>query len=258
MWEKTKIFLVADAADAVHAEKTGVPCVRLVYRVGDSGTLQRAQTQLTVRGGLLGIYEAPGLNAAQPEKLARDIQAECGRRGYSGAVLDLEPAQEQLPKLEALCAALARMGVRHFVPESVAPFAPEGKVIVSAAVSGGSFAQMLEALCRKYGAENLCLDLVRVCADFTMPSYDPDGRPLSQEEFRELRETYQAQGFFSPELCQKYFTYRKQNGSAHFVLYDDADTVLQKLRLADKASVGWAFLLYSEWGRDAKELFSAK
>lgn len=254
MPEKTRAFLVVAAQDAAGAERTGAPCVRLCYRVGENGTLQRAQMSMTARGGLMGIYEAPGLAAGQPERIARDIQAECTRRGYGGVVLDLEPAAEALPNAERLCAALGRLGVRHFVPETLCSCAPEGKVIVPAAVSGGSFAQMLDALCTRYGAENLCLDLVRTCSDFTMPSYTPDGRPISPEELAQLQETYLAQSFYSPELCCKYFTYRSRAGGAHFVLFDDGDTAAAKLRAARERGVGYVFLLYSEWSREAKAL----
>ena len=129
-------------------------------------------------------------------------------------------------------------------------------VIAPAAVSGGSFQQMLEALVSRYGAERLCLDLVRTCSDFPMPSYDPDGKPLSPPEFRQLQELYRPQSFFSPQLCCKYFTYRKQNGSAHFVLFDDEHTAAQKLSAIGDMGIGHVFLLYSEWGKEAKSLLN--
>lgn len=254
MPEKTKLLTVVTAQDLSGAEQMGAPCVRLCYRIGENGTLQRAQMSMTARGGLMGIYEAPGLAAGQPEKLARDIQAECTRRGYGGVVLDLEPGQEAVSGVERLCAGLGRLGVRHFVPEGMCAYAPEGVVMVPAAVSGGSFAQMVDALCEKYGQERLCLDLVRVCSDFTMPSYTPDGKPISPEERKQLQETYFAESFYSPELCCKYFTYRSKKGGAHFVLFDDKDTAAGKLRIAREKGVGWVFLLYSEWAGDLKAL----
>lgn len=254
MHKKTDVFLVATAPDLPSAQREKLPCVRLIYRIGESGALQRAQISLTGRGGLLGIYEAPGLSLCQPERLARDLQAECARRGLSGVVLDLEAVGESADIVEAICAALARLQVPHFVPEGLHACAPEGKLILSAAVSGGSFAQLLDTLCQTYGAERVCLDLARVCADFSMPSYSPDGAPLSPEELDALQKTHRAEAFFSPRLCQKYFTYRKQNGSAHFVLFDDADTAAQKLALAEERGIGTVFLLYSEWGGVLRQL----
>ncbi len=255
MPEKTKTYLAVTAQDARLGEGLGLPCVCLYYRIGENGSLQRAQLPLTGRGGLLGIYDGGGLAAAQPEKLARDIQAECSRRGFGGVVLDFSPAADQTAALEGLCAALRRQQIRIFLPENLANLGGEGAIVIApAAVSGGSFAQMLEALIGRYGAENLCLDLVRGGSDFPMPSYDPDGRPLAAAEFAQLRETYQPQSFFSPQLCAKYFTYRKQDGTAHFVLFDDADTAHQKLEAITAAGVGYVFLLYSEWGREIKSL----
>ena len=51
--------------------------------------------------------------------------------------------------------------------------------------------------------------------------------------------------FFSHELCAKYFTYQ-QDGQAHFVLFDDADTIRCKLNLGKKMAFPYAFLLCSE------------
>lgn len=258
MREKTTVFLAATAQDCAAAQRCGGPCVRLIYRVGDGGILQRAQAPLAGRGGLLGLYEAPGLPAAQPEKLARDLQAECARRGFSGVVLDLEPTAEMLPRLEELCAALRRLQVRHFVPESLHAAAPQGIVLLPAAVSGGSFGEMLDALCARYGAENLCLDLVRSRSDFSMPSYDPSGTPLSREELERLRETHRAESFYSPQLCCRYFTYRNRSGAAHFVLFDDGDTARNKLAEIRKRGIPWVILLYSEWGPEARELLAGE
>ncbi|MBQ7492705.1 MAG: hypothetical protein IJT76_09020 [Clostridia bacterium] len=257
MEQKTRGFLVAVARDAAAAARTGVPCVRLCYRIAEGGALQRAQAPFSGRGGLLGVYEAPGLSDVQPEKLARDLQAECSRRGCGGVVLDLEPHEGgSRAKMEEVCAALAKLRVNHCVPESMAALAPQGRVVAPAAVSGGSFDELLGDLCGKYGASRLCLDLVRTCSDFSMPSYSPNGQPLTCEAFHALQETYRAQSFFSPELCAKYFTYRKDNGSAHFVLFDDADTAAAKLRAARRREIGAVFLLYSEWGSTAKEILA--
>lgn len=259
MWEKTKGFLAVSAPDARAGEALGVPCVCLYYRIGEKGTLQRGQLPLSGRGGLLGIYDGGGLAAAQPDRLARDIQSECLRWGFSGAVLDFSPVEEALPRLQALCTALARLGLRCFLPEELAPWGGEQALIIApAAVSGGSFVQVLEALCTRWGAERLCLDLVRTCSDFPMPAYDPDGTALSPPAFRELLDTYQPQSYFSDRLCCKYFTYRKQNGSAHFVLFDDAQTAARKLSLICEAGIGHVFLLYSEWGREAGELLAGQ
>lgn len=46
--------------------------------------------------------------------------------------------------------------------------------------------------------------------------------------------------FFSKDLFARYFTYAK-NGESHFILFDDADTLRQKLRLGRQLGVAAAF-----------------
>ncbi len=253
--EKTRIFAAVTARDAGAAQSLGLPCLGLFYRIGENGALQRARLNALGRGGLLGLYEAPGLEACQPDRVARDIQAECARRGLEGAVLDFSVTAEGLPRLEALCAALRRLQVPLWVPEELANPAGDGAVVICpAAVSGGSFDGLLEALCARWGRKTLCLDLVRTCRDFPMPARDPEGTPLSPADFRALLETHRAQCFFDDTLCCKYFTYRQSDGSVHFVLFDDGYTAAEKLSRIRRAGVGQVCLLYSEWGRDIKAL----
>ncbi len=254
MWEKTKGFLAVTGRDAAAARGLGRPCLCLYYRIGDRGALQRAQLDQSGRGGLMGIFEGAGLTAAQPDRLARDIQAECNRRGYEGVVLDLSPPAEALPALEALCGALERLQLRYFLPEDLAHLGKTARAIAPAAVSGGSFDQMLDALLERWGPQRLALDVVRCRSDFAMPSYEPDGTPLTAAQFREILDTYRPQSFFDSRLCCKYCTYRKQNGSAHFVLFDDPQTAAAKLQKIAEKGVGTVFLLYSEWGAEAKGL----
>lgn len=250
--EKTKVFAAVTARDVGAVQSLGLPCLGLFYRIGENGALQRARTSLPGRGGLLGLYEAPGLEACQPDRVARDIQAECARRGLEGAVLDIVPSDHS--RLEALCAALRRLQVPLWVPEELAPAAGPGAVIICpAAVSGGSFDSLLEALCARWGRENLCLDLVRTCRDFAMPAGDPEGEALSPAAFQSLLDTHRAQCFFDSALCCKYFTYRRE-GAVRFVLFDDPATAAEKLGRIRRAGIGRVCLLYSEWGRDIKPL----
>ena len=253
--EKTRIFVAVTAADAPGAQGLGLPALGLYYRIGETGGLQRAQLQLSPRGGLMGLFDAPGLGRCQPEKLARDIQAECSRRGYRGAVMDFAVNEDDLPRLEQLCGSLQKLGVRVYVPEPLWRWAGEQAVVIApAAVSGGEFDGLLQALISRYGAEHLCLDVVRCCQDFPMPARNADGVRLDHRAFHELLERTGAQSFFSPQLCCKYFTYRQEDGAVHFVLFDDADTASAKLERIRQAGIGQALLLFSEWGRQVKAI----
>ena len=250
--EKTKLYAAVTARDASEAQGLGVPCLGLFYRIGENGVLQRARTGGQGRGGLLGLYEVPGLEVCQPDRVARDVQAECARRGLEGVVLDFEDGD--FARVEALCAALRRLQVPLWVPEELAGAAGDGAVVICpAAVSGGSFDGLLEALCARWGREHLCLDLMRTCREFPMPAVDPEGTALSPADFRRRLEASGAQCFFDGTLCCKYFTWR-QGQEMRFVLFDDEDTAAEKLTRIRRAGIGRVCLLYSEWGRYIKTL----
>lgn len=43
--------------------------------------------------------------------------------------------------------------------------------------------------------------------------------------------------FFSRELCARYFTYMSRDSGAHFVLFDDAQTMAKKVEIARQLSI---------------------
>ena len=51
--------------------------------------------------------------------------------------------------------------------------------------------------------------------------------------------------FFSQDLCARYFTYTR-DGETHFVLFDGAETLQQKLRAGSATGFSAAFLMYPE------------
>ena len=61
--------------------------------------------------------------------------------------------------------------------------------------------------------------------------------------------------FFSQDLCARYFTYSR-DGEAHFVLFDDADTLNQKLRLGAGMGFAAAFFMWPEVRDIAPRLFA--
>lgn len=91
----------------------------------------------------------------------------------------------------------------------------------------------------------MALDAQRVRMDFTLPARTGEGRALSAEQFREICRRESPAVFFSVELCAKYFSYSRE-GSAHFLLFDDADTLKRKLRLASSLNLAAAFLMWPE------------
>jgi len=93
--------------------------------------------------------------------------------------------------------------------------------------------------------------------DFTLPAPSGEGIPLSRETFQTLIARETPSIFFSPELCARYFTYT-QNNEFHFVLFDDAETLRQKLRLGSSLGFSAAFFMWPEVEDIADSLFRQK
>ena len=91
--------------------------------------------------------------------------------------------------------------------------------------------------------------------DFRLPARSGEGDPLSGEALAELMEREKPAVFFSQDLCARYFTYSRE-GDAHFVLFDDADTLNQKLRLGAAMGFHAAFFMWPEVRDVASRLFA--
>ncbi len=63
--------------------------------------------------------------------------------------------------------------------------------------------------------------------------------------------------FFSQALCARYFTYRK-GGETRFVLFDDAETLRRKLRVARESGIPDALCVYPEVQDLLPRLFPGK
>ena len=90
----------------------------------------------------------------------------------------------------------------------------------------------------------LCLRRAR--EDFFLPATKGVGHPISQEELNRLRRRLEPSVFFSPHLCARYFTYMSRETGAHFVLFDDRETLEKKRTLALELGIRRFFLLYPE------------
>ena len=119
-------------------------------------------------------------------------------------------------------------------------------MLLCTALSGGTFVQHLQEVAEQYGgAARLALDIQRLRMDFTLPAQSGEGRPLSGRELQDLLDRESPSVFFSQDLCARYFTYAR-DGETHFVLFDDADTLSQKLRTGGNMGFAAAFLMYPE------------
>ena len=236
----------------------GIPA-HLAYRIGRGPHLFRAGGGTIPRGGLMVVDDQgyDGLGAAAP--FCREIVAECQARGFSGAVLDFEG---RLPPLEQMASLLdesfARRGWKLFVPEAYGLCAPHAFVMIPSALSGGSLALRLEEAGERFGRDRVALALEKAAEDFFLPSPTGCGLPLTREELEERLDRLRPAVFFSNELCARYFTYMSRETGAHFVLFDDGDTLRRKVEVARRAGISTFLLPWSQMGEYAPLLGLAR
>lgn len=219
------------------------PLAHMAYRVGDDSTLLRQNLPIKRQEGLLVIGDTHAPVIDQPKTLCDGVWRELGRHNYQGVLLDFE--QSPTPDRHAFAHHLDSLLHSHkktlYLPPAYAT--DHGIVLVDTAISGGNFRQYLEESLSKYGA--IALDLQRLQMDFSLPASQGMGRPLTQGEFTALRQSHGNSIFFSQELCTRYFTYQDQDAT-HFVLFDDGETMLQKMRLASTLGIQTGVCVYHE------------
>lgn len=252
-----QVYLAVTPDLAQEASSYSRTLAHVAYRVGPGSTLLRQNLLLQTRGGLLSVSDREAPLIEDPEALCAAVLRECGRRSYTGAVLDFEepPRRDRLAFAERLGQALSASRRTLYLPESYAAAARQAVVLVCTAVSGGNFTEYLRETARKYGgAGRLALDVQRLRMDFRLPAPSGEGDPLSAEAFGRLVEQKAPAVFFSQDLCARYFTYTG-SGETHFVLFDDADTLNQKLKLGAGMGFSAAFFMWPEVRDVAPSLF---
>lgn len=210
----------------------------LAYRVGRGPHLFRAGGSVPLRGGVM-VVDGQGYDGAgSVGPFCQELASECALRGFSGAVLDFD---RRLPPLEQLAGQLDRLfvqrGLQFYVPEPFGHCVAHGRVILSSALSGGSLAQRLEEAAERFGRDRIALSLERSAEDFSLPSPTGSGAPLTRQQLRQQMDALRPAVFFSRELCARYYTYMNRDTGAHFVLFDDGDTMLRKVEVARQAGV---------------------
>ena len=228
----------------------------VAYRVGKDGRLNRRDRLMRTRGGLMVLGDQECGFIRDPAALCRDVWQECGNRGYGGVLADFEqpPEADRIAFLEALGRVLSRNGMRLFVPESYGGRVQQAAVLICTALSGGNLRQRLEECARQFGKGRLALDLQRLRMSFPLPCPSGEGEPLDGRRLAEMLEKEGSSVFYSNDLCAKYFTFT-DDGKNRFVLFDDAGTILRKLRIGQEMGIGAGFLMYPEVEDLLPELF---
>lgn len=227
----------------------------LAYRLGPGPHLFRADGAVPPRGGLMVVDDQEFDPLGPTGPLCQEIVREITARGFSGAVLDFE---NRLPPLEQIAAALdepfARRGWTLIVPERYGQAAPHARVMISSALSGGSLRRRLEEALERFGESRVILALEKRAEDFYLPSPTGSGQPLTPQELEALKERLSPSVFFSGELCARYFTYMSRENGAHFVLFDDGDTLRRKVEVAHRLGIGTFLAPWAEVGPHAARI----
>ncbi len=250
------LFLAVTPEDAQAASKFRGTPVHVAYRIGPDSTLLRQNLLLQSRGGLLSVSDRDAPRIDDPDALCAAVLRECGRRGYSGALLDFEEPlrSDRLAFARRLGTALNASRKTLYLPESCREAGQQAVILLCTAMSGGNFTERLQEEIRRSGAGHLGLDVQRLRMDFRLPARSGEGTPLSRETLARLRERESPTVFFSPDLCARYFTY-SHSGETHFVLFDDAGTIAQKLRIGTSLGLSAAFFMWPEIQDIAGDLF---
>lgn len=252
-----QIFLAVTPEETQSASQYHRALAHVAYRIGPDSSLLRANLLLKTSGGLLCISDRDAPVIEDPNALCQAVLRECGRRTYQGVLLDFEtsPQKDRIAFIQRLEHILNARRLPLYLPETHAAAASKSIPLICTAISGGNFKQRLqEAIQQRGDPRRMALDVQRLCMDFRLPAPTGEGEPLNQETFEKLIRQEKPSIFFSPDLCARYFTYSR-NGETHFVLFDDAETLRQKLRLGNSLGFSAAFFMWPEIKDLAGDLF---
>lgn len=244
--QKDTLILLTPPQQLVQAAQWQGVIAHHCYRIGSGFRLLRSGAP-SLKGGLMVISDTQtGVGPFRPS-FCHEVLQECTVRGFSGILLDFDC------RLPTLCQCAAGLNTlctaRHhtlYVPEYYANAAPNALVLISSAISGGSLAVRLSQASARFDPERVVLALQRVREDFSLPAPSGSGVSLSQSQLEQILSVIHPNIFFSSELCARYFTYLDHEQGAHFVLFDDLDTLLHKIQIAHRCGIHTILAPWSE------------
>ncbi len=257
MEEKQTFILAVPPGSVMAAGRLGLPMAHLAYRVGGGPHLFRSNSPVSPRGGLL-VMDAPRFQGGREvEAFCGEVLRECAARRFSGVVCRFLGRVH--PQLEEAAGRLGEVcpqrGLSCYVSEPYGAAAPQARVLIPTALSGGSLRSRLEEAQGRFGPGRVALWVERVREDFLLPSPTGSGTPLTAPQLEELREKQGGSVFFDHQLCAHYFTYMAGE-QGHFVLFDDARSLSKKLQIGRELGISTAFLPYEETQDILKDILS--
>lgn len=235
----------------------GLTPAHMVYRVDRGPRLTGAGLTPELQGGAMYIACSQDPGDQDPLPCCRQVLAECRKRGFHRVICDFEGAP--VGGMDRLAAALskacAQNGLALYLPETFAPLSESCRVLVSSALVRGTLERRLNDAAGIYGRDRVVLAVEAGAEDFLLPVSSRRGQPMSQPQLRELMRQLEPAVFFDRGLCAHYFTYMVRGGQAHFILFDTARSVREKLDAAQRLGVSSALLAAPQTEGWLEEIF---
>lgn len=254
-------FILVSAPDQMRAAAThGLPLAHMAYRLGSGPHLFRASFPTAPRGGLMMIGEDRFDGQGDAMIFCREVLRECQLKHFSGVVFD--PESSPTPTLSRIIAGLgeqlSRRGLSYYLPEAYSNYSKTARIMIPSAISGGSLQERLTQAIDRHGAARITLCLDRSAEDFYLPAPHGTGHPLTRDELRRRIETVAPSVFYSKELCAHYFTYMSRDSGAHFILFDDVNSIHKKISLGEQLGIRSFFFFHQQMEDLLPEILASK
>lgn len=258
--EDILLYLLVSPQRRSEATRYHLTPAHLAYRVGSGPHLFRTQLPTPLNGGVMVLDREGFDGTGKAEPFTQEVVQECAARGFQGVFCDFEGAPTStLERIVAiLSSSLSKRGWNFYVPQGYADHAPDARVVIPTALSGGSLRHYLQEAIDRYGAQRVVLGLQWSREDFILPARNGSGTSLSVAELEMVRQKRRPNVYFSEDLCAHYFTYMPTGESPHFVLFDDAVSMSRKLELARELGLREAFLPYPDPPEELSKLLEEK
>lgn len=229
----------------------------MAYRLIPGPRLAGVGLNERVRDGAMLLVCSPEAPEGDAQFFCRQVAGECRRRNFSRVICDFEgaPTEEMGRLVRALADTCLRHRLRLYLPEALASLAPDSRVLISSALVSGTLERRLRQAAAVWGIERLTLAVEAAAEDFLLPA-SGRGTPLTPGELQALLHRLEPAVFFDRGLCAHYFTYMAPGGKAHFVLFDTARSVREKLDTAHRLGVPSALLAAPQVEGWLEEIFS--
>jgi len=229
------------------AQSYHLPVAHMAYRLGCGPHLFRSGQPVPLRGGCMVIDDKGFDGRGDPSAFCREVLQECAARQFTGIICDFEGRHPALNHTaERLSAACQKRGLSCYLPEQLGRCSDTAHVLISTALSGGSLKQRLADAIHHFGTDRVVPAVERTAMDFFLPSPTGHGMELTRQELRERMDRLSPSVFFSGDLCARYFTYMSHQSGAHFILFDDAASIRQKLSIAQSLGLSTALLAFPQ------------